>query len=349
LFSDRSTRFLWQIRHFPNQMKIFAILTAAALAAVGLLFAVPQVSPLRAMLLAAQDKAGGKTSKQPKTETRPAKSKTSRSSDEEESRQQTAQYAASVLQNCRANLRDDKTYQADIDEQVHIGGRAFSAKGKYWKGTGLRSRLELNMVIGEGKDAMKAHLLQVCDGEVLMTEQVMGKKKLFTRRNVKQILAAAAGASPVPRNELVSEFGLGGMNGLIASLQRTMVFDSRTSIPTKGKLAVQIEGTWNNEYMTHWVNWSRQTGLKGFPAHVPERVRVLVDSDFYVRKIEYLHRGADGKSFVPLVSLSFRNIQLNRKLDDQKLFQYVSEPGVYVDDTTARYIQMFQPRPAEKN
>jgi len=339
-------------------MKIFAILTASSLAAAAMLFAVAPQSPWRATLFAAQDgpaktQPGGKAAQQPMKKAGPEASKKSPGSkqkeDEAAARAATARFAVGVLQNCRANLQQDKTYQADIEEQVHIGGRSFAAQGKYWKGTGLRSRLELNMVVGEGKDAVKARLLQVCDGEVLMTEQVMGKKKRFTRRNVKQILAAAANASPVPRNELVSELGLGGINGLIASLQRTMVFDTSTSIPTKGKLARQIEGTWNSDYLTHWVNWSRQTRLQGYPAHVPERVRVLVDSDFYVRKIEYLQRAADGKSFVPLVSLSFRNIQLNRKLDDQKLFQYVPEPGVYVDDTTAQYIQMFQPRPAGKN
>lgn len=330
-------------------MKIFAILTAAALAVLALLFAAPQSFPLRAMLLAAQD-AGGKTQAggKPSQSNQP---KNKKAEADEAARQQTAQYAANLLERCRNKLRDDHiaTYRADIHEDVHIGGRSFTAKGKYWKGTGRRFRLELNMVIGEGNDAVKARMLQVCDGEVLMTEQVMGKRKRYTRRNVKQILAAAAAAAQVPTNQLVSEFGLGGMSGIIASLQRTMAFDTSKSIATSGKQAIQIEGSWNSQYTTHWINWRRQTGLKVLPAHVPTRVRVLVDSDHYVRKIEYLRHSPDGKSFSPLLSLTFRNIELNPKLDEKKLFQYVAEPGVYVDDTTSQYIQMFQPRPAGKN
>jgi hypothetical protein len=331
-------------------MKIFAILTAASVAFAAYLFAAPPSFPWRAMLVAAQDdarksaaKSAGQTKKKPE-------SKDSKDNDAAV-RQQTAQFAASLLARCRNTLHDDNvaTYRADIDEDVHIGGRSFTAKGKYWKGTGRRFRLELNMVVGEGKNAAKARMLQVCDGEVLMTEQVMGTRKRYTRRNVKQILAAAAAAQQAPANTLLSEFGLGGMSGLVASLEQTMVFDTRTSIPTRGKQAIQIEGTWNQQYATHWANWSQQTRQQQLPAHVPERVRVLVDSDYYVRKIDYLRRGADGKSFTPLLSLSFRNIELNPKLDEKKLFQYVPEPGVYVEDTTAQYLQIFQPRPAGKN
>jgi hypothetical protein len=337
-------------------MKIFAILTAVALTVAALLFAAPQEVPWRAMLFAAQD--AGPSSKPPMKKNAGGEAKQSPSAKEKKekeddaaTRRQTAQYAANLLTRCRDKFgeNNDATYHADIDEEVHIGGRSFTAKGEYWKGSGRRFRLELNMVIGEGKDAVKARLLQVCDGEVLMTEQVMGKKKRYTRRNVKQILAAAATAAQVPSNKLVSEFGLGGIGGLIASLQQSMVFDTSRSIPTKDKPAIQIEGGWNNNYATHWVNWARQTGLQRLPAHVPDRVRVLVDSDHNVRKIEYLRTAPDGKSFTPLLSLSLLHIELNPRLDDKKLFQHDFEPTAYPRDTTAQYIQLFQPRPAGKN
>jgi hypothetical protein len=322
-------------------------LTATALCAVAVLFCSSGEVPWRAMLFAAQD---GKTqpanSAQKKVgDAKPAAKK----EDDTAKRQFTARYAADLLRSYRTNLERAATYRADIEEDVNIGGRSFTAKGKYWKGDGRKFRLELSMTIGEGKDAVKARLLQVCDGEVLMTEQVMGKKKRYTRRNVKQILAAAAAAMQTPANNLLAEFGLGGMSGMVASLEQTMRFEERRNISSGGKQAEQLEGTWNNKYQGYWSNWMQQNRQRQLPAHVPVGVRVLLDSERYVHRIEYLRPAPDGKSLTPMLAISFRNIELNPKLDDKKLFQYVPEPGVYVDDTTAQYIQMFQPRPAGKN
>ena len=339
-------------------MKIFSIFTGVCLLVVTLSISafdleMPELfrSPI---LLAAQvpeTPAGGQESKQPNSKTDdPAKKRAAAR------RQAEAEFAAKtavrLLKGCRSKLDDVKSYQTNIEQRVRIGGREFLAKGIYYKGTGRKFRLELAMEFGSKKNPIRARLLQVCDGEILMTEQVVGKRKRYSRRNVKQILVAAAGAIRMPDNQILSELGLGGLIALIASLERTMNFDTQKSISTATHLEMHIEGGWKPAYDVS------RGGERPMPSHVPDRVHVVIsfppssktsqkpepEKEYLLRKIEYLKRNPKTKILEPMVTLRFYGIQLNPKLDE-KLFRYVPKPGVFVEPTTDAYLRLFRPAP----
>jgi hypothetical protein len=196
---------------------------------------------------------------------------------------------------------------------------------------------------------MKSSLLQVCDGEILKTLRTFGKQQRLTRRNVKQILRAADQRGQTVHNALITEIGLGGIPGMLASIQRVMTFDSYRTMKSEAEEDIRvIEGTWNATYQAHWKGMTQ--GRDVLPEYVPDRVKVYVDSGYILRRIEYLKKtGADNK-LETMFSMEFDKIKLNTVLDE-KDFTFVSPPKVHPEDVTRVYIDQLiqqQRAPAQK-
>lgn len=258
-----------------------------------------------------------------------------------------------------------RAYKAEIVQRTHFGGHFFSAHGLYaqqndhieerqkndssgrYRRFALKRRLELTIRHGLGKDQSTDYLLQVCDGEILKTLKIVNDVPFVTRRNVGDILRAArlatreeASGSRLQeeagrRKQLLLSLGLGGISGLIAGLQTSMVFDT---FRVNDDRSYELGGTWNADFTNRWRSLTRK---ESFPPHVPDRVRVVIDSNFLVRKIEYLKQQADGEGFVPMVSIAFLKIEVDPQLPPQ-MFQFTAPENAPEQDRTNQYLRLFK-------
>ncbi len=247
---------------------------------------------------------------------------------------ESAARAQATLKTARGKLIDHKSVRAQIIETVMIGNRRFRATGKYLQGTDLRLRLEYQIQVG----STKGYLLQVCDGEILWTHQTVGKLATVTRRNVREILNAAASSGDIPQNLLVAELGLGGLPALLASLERTMDFDTEKEETIDGNVFIVIEGTWKSKFSKHWADTNRQNpGI--IPEYVPDRVRIFLDQkNLFPHRILYLKKPASKKVFRPMVALDFTKVVLNAATNPEE-FSFASPKGVQEQDITQYYLQ----------
>lgn len=341
--------FLSQIRFFPNKMKILSTLTFGGLVAGSIfLLAHPAVSQ--------QEK--------PQSTSKASKNKAAEKFGTAAEQQQANSHAQKLLDRCWKLMEGEipgtfpqqtvdkvESYRADIVQSVHIGSHSFQSSGTYLKGPDLMRRLSLTMELGAKDNKTRVTLLQVCDGEVLMTLQDVGGRKRLTRRNVRQIIQVAKRetAQEDERN-LVMALGLGGVSGLIAGLQRSMFFYKHEVLSDGGFV---IDGVWNATYQNHWNSVSSKGQL---PAHVPDRVRVEIDKSYLVRRIQYQKKRGD--EYSPMVTLEFRNIAINppelrppkekpvtpeeqkHAKEFKKLFQFVVPDGTHPEEITKNYTRL---------
>ncbi|GAB4148422.1 MAG: hypothetical protein Tsb009_22190 [Planctomycetaceae bacterium] len=324
-------------------MKTFTILSATLLLVFSAISAV--WSPLNAQTEAPQYESDGnratQTSFAQNESSAPAQKKTSKSAKDEQNRKiQKANLARNILLRARETHRQLKSFQANIEQTVNIGDRSFKASGIYQQSQDLRMRLQLNMKLDYGVKVMNSSLLQVCDGEVLRTLRTFGKQQRLTRRNVKQILAAAATKGGSVYNAITVELGMGGIHALLASIQRCMVFDSHKTMKSGEETIHVLEGTWNSQYQAHWKGATPNRDR--LPEHVPDRVRLYIDSGYILRRIEYLKNQPDNKQPVALLSMQLKDIKLNLNFKNSD-FVFKAPPKVFSEDVTEVYINQLNP------
>lgn len=263
---------------------------------------------------------------------------------------------AAVLDACRQKIEgriapNVETYRTEVEQEVRLGTRQFSARGVYIQGKGLKRRLDLKMKFGPKGRMTVARLLQVCNGDVLTTQQIVNNRPRVTRRNVREILKATEQYSASKELDRIRGLGLGGIGGLIASLQMTMTFDEYESKQVGNTKLFILGGGWNERYQNLFAP-SNRNGR--FPEHIPDRVRVEVDTNDLVRRIQFLKKDPKDDSHYSIMTMSFRNIELNppdlnpkkgdtaaqRKLD--QLFTIKLAKNAYEENTTQRYIDQLK-------
>jgi len=268
-------------------------------------------------------------------------------------RTQAARKAAGLLQRCR-RLLDGRTpgdingkrvtiksYRANIVERIRFGEHTFAASGTYVQAPQLKRRLELTIRHGMGRERSVDTLLQVCDGDIVRTLQMIDGKPRLTRRNIREILRVAGATDENQQIQIITALGIGGISGLIASLQNSMEFDAYNQTDTG---SIEILGTWAAPYRAQFAQRARNGRL---PAHVPDRVRVVVDANYLLRKIEYLKsRGGsedeDEDELRPMMTIFFRNIEVNPPDITAETFQFTAPKEAYPKDVTGDYTQRIQ-------
>lgn len=271
---------------------------------------------------------------------------------DQQRRAQDIRFASDVLGRTIEAHAKLTSFQANLRQQTTIGAHSFTSTGRYVQGQDNKLRMELDLKLDSGVRVLKAKLIQVCDGEILKTLRTVGTKHRLTRRNVKQILAAAGNKGGAYQGALRVELGLGGIPALLASMQRTMQFDDYQT-KRSGKQTVHVlEGTWNPTYHNHFRGLNQNNpNKKDFPDFVPDRIRVhisVLDTLYILRGVEYLKRGPDGVKYVPLVTLTFEDIKLNPKIDEQA-FVFKAPPNIFEEDVTRVYLdQLLAPPPPKK-
>jgi|GEM_PF-503763 len=247
-----------------------------------------------------------------------------------------------VLREVRARIQKLVPFQAEIVEIIIVRGKRFRATGKYLQGPGHKLRLEFDLEVGRTKGS----LIQVCDGTTLFTQQKIGLIVQATRRNVPRILkemktlAAKADSRPRPA-QFEADLGLGGLEALLGSLEESMSFTQQREQTFQDRPFIIIEGSWNANFLETLTDDDQPTG-GGLPEYVPDRVRVYIDKQTrFAHRIVYLKKDDSRQALRPMVSLEFRNVQLNAPLNDAS-FGFQPDAGVRVQDVTDDYIRQIR-------
>ncbi len=246
--------------------------------------------------------------------------------------------AADFLDRVRQELQTHQSVKADLSQNVSIGDQHFKVTGQYLSSgnstTGMKLKVNYLVVPDQGTEG---EMLEVCDGKELWTVLTLpGSPKRVTHRNVLQIQKAAFAANQkgIPESTLNVELGLGGVTALLASLERTMVFDAMKQEEVDGHQTTIIQGRWKKEVAQRFPKGKDDS----LPPFVPDLVRLYVDSQtLFPERLLYLKKQPEKKALRPLVSLEFRNVELDGPVDEKE-FKFEIPPDVVPEDVTKMYV-----------
>jgi len=242
-----------------------------------------------------------------------------------------------TLESARDRLISYRSVQAELVETVDLGLRRFRMKGSYLQGTDLKLRLEYDLLVGN----TEAHLIEVCDGQILWTHQTIGDEERVTRRNVRQILTAASSAGKSPQNLLTAELGLGGLPGLLAGIQKSLQLEKQWEQDVNEQTFVVIEGGWKKSFRSKFLGQDAEADQL-LPPFVPDQVRIYFEQEsLFPRRILYLKRFEDGTRR-PMVTLDFVDVRWDVELAEDA-FNYTPPEKVARQDVTQAYINRFAP------
>ncbi len=304
---------LWQIRHIPNRPQTLlrlTILEAAFILVATTLFATTS-------FVAGQTDEGVKNRAEAGVK---------------------GSEAADFLDRVRQELQTHQSVKADLSQNVSIGDQHFKVTGQYLSSgnstTGMKLKVNYLVVPDQGTEG---EMLEVCDGKELWTVLTLpGSPKRVTHRNVLQIQKAAFAANQkgIPESTLNVELGLGGVTALLASLERTMVFDAMKQEEVDGHQTTIIQGRWKKEVAQRFPKGKDDS----LPPFVPDLVRLYVDSQtLFPERLLYLKKQPEKKALRPLVSLEFRNVELDGPVDEKE-FKFEIPPDVVPEDVTKMYV-----------
>jgi outer membrane lipoprotein-sorting protein len=312
LFSEGTALHLWQIRHIPNRPQTLLKLTI--LGAAFIFVAVTLVVPARFVAGQSEDAVKDRTERSDK-----------------------GAEAAEFLDRVRQELQTHQSVKADLSQTVSIGEQQFKVTGQYLSSgnssSGLKLKLNYLVVPDQGAEG---EMLEVCDGKELWTVLTLPGSKRVTHRNVLQIQKAALAANQkgVPESTLNVELGLGGLTALLASLERTMVFDAMKQEEVDGHQRTIVQGRWKKEYSQRFPKGKDDS----LPAFVPDLVRLYVDSQtLFPERLLYLKKQPEKKALRPLVNLELRNVELDGPVDERE-FKFDIPEGVVPEDVTKMYV-----------
>lgn len=245
-------------------------------------------------------------------------------------------YAEALLKKAREKLLTYTSIRTHITEKVEIGPKPFIITGNYLQGKDLKLRLEFQVQSQNSAGKPVGTLLEICDGQVLWTEHTIKGTSRVTRRDVQAILQQAQLNPQAQSNMLVAELGLGGLQGLLASIQKNMNFVSVAERTISGKTLTVLNGVWKDEFLAQWKGGAPAAPVE-LPAYVPDGVRIYLDQDtLFPRRIVYLKKTQD--SLQSMVTLNFSKVTLNSPIPETE-FAYEPPDGVFPVDITKQYLQ----------
>ena len=318
LFSEGTTLHLWQIRHIPKRPQTLLNRTFSVAA-----WAFVFVSHL--------------------TTTRYATAQPANSDPKKAAAVVKSTAATEFFDRVRQELPKHSSVKADLSQVVSIGDQRFKVSGQY---ASAGKKLSLHYVMTPDQGA-SCEMLEVCDGKELWTMMSLPPEpKRVTHRNVEQIQAAVAANSQrgILESQIPYELGLGGLNALLASLDRKMTFDALKEEESDGRMRTIVQARWKKDVAQLFPKEKDDS----LPAFVPDLVRIYVDSKtLFPERVLYLKKFTDKekKTFRPVVDVEFRNVELDGPVDE-KLFEFKIDPDVVPEDVTKMYLDRIS-APAE--
>ncbi len=245
--------------------------------------------------------------------------------------------AKTTLDQARQKLLSYRSIKAKLTETVALTNRRFTVNGAYLQGSApdLKLRLEFQVKVGDSEGS----LLEVCDGQVLWSRHRVGAETHITRRDVRQILQAAA-KSGLAENLITVELGFGGLPGLMASIEKSIQFDQRKEESFESRRLIVLEGGWKPDMLKMWKGNRPNASL---PDYVPSRVRLFFDAEsLFPQRILYLGRNAE-QVLRPMVSLDFNNVQTDIAVPGDA-FKFAPPEGVFPEDLTEQFLKQIEQR-----
>lgn len=239
--------------------------------------------------------------------------------------------AQTTFQKALAALAEHKSIEATLLESILISEQPLKMTGRYLE-QDEKSRLELQIKLTGNAEGS---LLEVVDGDVLWNQTTIGESRQVTLRNLKQISAALA-ELPAQTASNGLDLGLGGLSGLMRSLERTMDFSQQRA---EGEFII-VQGRWKSEFLANW-----QTGeSKELPQYVPDTLRISFDTEtLFPRRLLYLKRVPGKEALRPFVKLEFQNVKLGGDIDEAE-FEFTPPEDIVPDDVTTVYIDQLKRR-----
>ena len=305
--------------------------------------AVPRAEPPR-LMLAAQAPASRPADAAKDTPAADAPAPESKAADPEAEAQARHAIALRQLQQARNLLAQQSSVRARMVETISIFDHTIKADGRYLQGNlNLKSndrliRMELKMKVADTVGS----LLEVCDGQVLWTRHDIGKDVTITRRNVTQILDAAAKHGGIPAHQLIADLGLGGIPALLASFERVMRFNGIRQETIRNREVDVIQGTWTDTMLSKW-QFPRQPDQPAapLPIYIPDLARIYLDRETgFPHRVLYLKRIPNRDTLRPMLTLDFLDVVLNQPIDKSE-FDYVPPSSPAAIELTPQYLSQF--------
>lgn len=262
--------------------------------------------------------------------------------------------ALQFVQAARAKLFTHETVQAEFTQRVALGDYRFQSHGRYISGEGFRSRIEYQVQLGE----LEGLFLEVCDGQILHTRRQIQKQRKgpaetaapqleLSRRDIQKILRETQQHLDKPEAVRAAEIGIGGLPAILASLERTMIFESLEQRENNGTPITIVQARWNAAEKGKLL-----TGMGGMASQMdqffPDRVRLTFNSEtLFPLEFQYLKKiTGEVATYKPILTVAFQKVVLNQSVSPQQ-FSYIPPPGMEERDETAVYIQAIQQAAAE--
>jgi len=184
--------------------------------------------------------------------------------------------AENVLTKTVIELRLRTRIAAEIVQDVDMLSQKFRLEGNYYRDTGHRIRLQLNLKdVGDSGSTM----LQVCDGKILWDyKKVLGMES-YNRRDISLILKRLQDpALDDPFRNLVStNLGFGGPEAMLSGLQLAVKFDQFAEEKLDGVDSYVLGGSWRDRSKLMGPNDRPLGPTAPLPPYVPSNVRVFID------------------------------------------------------------------------
>lgn len=339
------------MKHNPQSLTSWRTATALALSAV---FAA--ISPISPVSVMAQQKEQPQATP-PATTPPPA-------AEEKGPQLKKSEFTANqVFEKIGQNLNDLDTLSCEISQSVMLTGQLFQAVGRYAQASGNRMRLEYRIFPARAvnaKDSQEMALGQpapdvsdrkatgslerVSDGTVLWTKWKNGPQQQLTRRNISEIIEALKDVPNETSVKSLQNLGVGGLQTLMSQLQVGMDFGEVRELEGEGSNQLVLAGRWNAKTLKDVFNQSAETPT-ALPDYVPDYVRLYVDSARMLPlRIQYLKKHPELTKVRPIVTLDFRNFDLDFDLNDEvaaKWFEFDrgEDEEIKEEDLTASVIE----------
>ncbi|MBT5020241.1 MAG: hypothetical protein HON04_16030, partial [Planctomicrobium sp.] len=222
----------------------------------------------------------------------------------------------------------------------------FQSSGKYLAGEEFKSYLEYAVKLGN----LEGTFLEVCDGQILHTRRQITEVQKngaapkppqieLARRDINKILRETQLYLDQPAAVRAAEIGIGGLPAILASLERTMIFES-VKEETAGEIPVLIvQGSFNKD-----VFEKLNAGMQGLSSQIlqfmPDKVRITFNKEtLFPQKFQYLKELLQSPGvYEPLLTVSFDNAAINQPIPANR-FSYIPPPGTEERDETAMFIE----------